>query len=95
MPYDEATALATQKAKDIKSNLAALHNPDMKAGGYNSPKPEGMGDASINSSIGSSWNQDKRIEDMDSHVDDAIKNGAGDEKMNVELKVCKKKDCSG
>lgn len=91
----ELDTLATQKAEDIKKGkLVALHNPDMVSGGYNSPMPEKMGDASINSSIGSSWNQKNRIEDMDSYVNDAIKNGAGNDKMNIELKVCKKKDCS-
>jgi hypothetical protein len=71
--------------------LAALHEPDMVAGGWMQPDPKGMGRSDVNSSIGSSWNQGGRVSSMDSAADDAIANGRGDEKMNVKLEPCRGK----
>jgi hypothetical protein len=48
-----------------------------------------MGNAVINSSIGASWS-DERISEMDWHA----YVGNRDEPMNIELNICKKKDCS-
>ena len=44
--------LKIKKAIDAMKNMAALHEPDMFAGGYFDYKPTCMGDASVNSSIG-------------------------------------------
>ncbi len=87
----EARAEAASRTKDVMSKLAALHEPDMVAGGYMQPDPKGMGRSDVNSSIGSSWNQEGRVSGMDSAADDAIKNGTGDEKMNVKLEPCRGK----
>jgi len=87
--FDVAESMANEKAATIRGMLAALHNPDNKAGGFHSPTPTKMGLASINSSIGASWS-DQRINEMDWHA----YMGNKDEPMNIELNVCKKKDCS-
>ncbi|MFX1683017.1 polymorphic toxin type 15 domain-containing protein [Mitsuaria sp. CC2] len=87
-----AKAQAAARTKDIMGKLAALHEPDMVAGGWAQPDPKGMGRADVNGSIGGSWNQDGRLASMDAAADDAIKNGKGDEKMNVKLEPCRGKD---
>ena len=50
-------AEAEQAARDALAGKAALHNPDLTAGGL--PEPTDLGDASINSSIGSQWAKPK------------------------------------
>ena len=87
MSDKEAKAAAKAGAEDAMKNLAALHEPDMFAGGYFDCKPTCMGDASVNSSIGAQWK--KIIADMDKYADDAIKAGTGNAKLNLQLDVCK------
>lgn len=82
---------AASRTKDVMGKLAALHEPDMVAGGWMQPDPKGMGRADVNSSIGSSWNQNGRIQAMDDAADEAIKSGRGDEKMKVKLEPCRGK----
>lgn len=81
----EATKIAKARAKEIKSNLAALHEPDMVAGGYNAPDPIRMGDTNVNSSIGGSW--PSRIPTIDNAVNTAIANGNGNARLNVRLEL--------
>ena len=89
----ETEALA--RTKELMGKLAALHEPDMVAGGWLAPDPKGMGRADVNSSIGGSWNQKapgdptSRVGHMESSANDAIKNGHGSDKMNVQLEVCR------
>ena len=85
----QAEARATAQAEKIMSTLAALHDPDMVAGGWMHPEPSGMGRADVNSSIGGSWNQSDRVSGMDREADRAIKHGQGDQKMNVKLEPCR------
>lgn len=85
----EADAMATAQAEKIMGKLAALHDPDMVAGGWMHPEPSGMGRADVNSSIGGSWNQSDRVSGMDREADRAIKHGQGDQKMNVKLEPCR------
>ena len=80
-----ATAEATVRAKQIRADLAALHEPDMVAGGWSSFKPVRMGDTLVNSSIGGGW--PSRLDALDSAVDKAIANGAGASNMNVRLEL--------
>jgi uncharacterized Zn-binding protein involved in type VI secretion len=87
----KAEAQAASQAKEVMSKLAALHEPDMVAGGWANPDPTGMGRADVNSSIGGSWNQEGRVSGMDAAADDAIKNGRGAEKMDVKLEPCRGK----
>lgn len=48
----KADAEASSRAKSLMDKLAALHEPDMVAGGWMHPDPMGMGRADVNSSIG-------------------------------------------
>ena len=85
---DIARTMAKSDASDAMKNMAALHEPDMFAGGYFDCKPTCMGDASVNSSIGAQWK--KIIADMDKYADDAIKAGTGNSKLNLKLDMCSK-----
>jgi filamentous hemagglutinin len=87
----KADAEAATRAKAVMEKLAALHEPDMVAGGWAHPNPTGMGRADVNSSIGGSWNQNDRVAGMDREANRAIGNGRGDQKMNVKLEPCRGK----
>lgn len=80
---------AGDRATSVMEKLAALHEPDMVAGGYLQPDPKSMGRSDVNSSIGSSWNQRGRVAAMDRAAQDAIASGKGDEKMNIKLEPCR------
>jgi filamentous hemagglutinin len=82
---------AAARAKEVMSKLAALHDPDMVAGGWLRPTPTGMGRADVNSSIGGSWNQNDRVSGMDREANRVIESGRGDQKMNVKLEPCRGK----
>lgn len=96
---------AAERTEEIMRNMAALHEPDMVAGGWHDPKPRGLGDTKVNSSIGGSWPRkvevidsstsktikESRIASMEKTANEAIKNGQGSAKMNVELEVCRGK----
>lgn len=87
----EAKTVAAERAKDVMSKLAALHDPDMVAGGWLDPAPTGLGRRDVNSSIGASWNQNDRVAGMDREADRAIESGRGNQKMNVKLEPCRGK----
>ena len=52
----QASSEAISQSKTLMQKLAALHEPDMVAGGWMHPDPTSMGRADVNSSIGGSWN---------------------------------------
>lgn len=85
----QARKLAGERTASVMDKLAALHEPDMVAGGYLQPAPKSMGRSDVNSSIGSSWNQRGRVAAMDRAAQDAIDSGKGDEKMNIKLEPCR------
>ncbi|EPX58166.1 hypothetical protein D187_004203 [Cystobacter fuscus DSM 2262] len=87
--YRELKNQASARAKDIMSTLDALHEPDMVTGGWSKSKPEGMGDASVNSAIGASWNQKDRLSTIDAQAKQASDAKQGHAKMNVKLEVCR------
>lgn len=76
---------AASMAKDKMSTLAALHNPDMIAGGKD--VVTAMGDKGVNSSIGSQWKD--RVAEMDKAAREVPANEHGNTKMNTKLKRCK------
>lgn len=82
MSYSEAKAEAEEWIK----TQAALHNPDQIAGG-DPGKVSRMGDANVNSSIGSQWRT--RVEQLSQGVEDYAKDKTREElentKMNVKL----------
>ena len=77
------------RTEAVMGKLAALHDPDMVAGGWMRAKTLGIGRADVNSSIGASWNQNNRVSGMDSEAKRAIEDGRGDQKMNVKLEPCR------
>nr|WP_314265005.1 polymorphic toxin type 15 domain-containing protein [uncultured Moellerella sp.] len=96
---------AAERTEEIMKNMAVLHEPDMAAGGWNNPKPQGVGSGSINSSIGSLWSKEikiteksasellkeSRIISMDKSAQQAVNNKLNSAKMNIELEVCRGK----
>ncbi|MFD1743838.1 polymorphic toxin type 15 domain-containing protein [Rhizobium helianthi] len=66
--------------------LAATHRLDIIAGGDPSDI-SGMGDRSVNSSMGSQW-KGRRSQSLEDYAKDLDKNGVGKEKMRVKLRMC-------
>ncbi|NUT63553.1 polymorphic toxin type 15 domain-containing protein [Herbaspirillum sp. C9C3] len=101
----EAKTKAGIDAKELMEKLAALHEPDMVAGGWMKHKTTSIGRADVNKSIGASWNQAytppgsrssgqkplTRVQEMDREAQHAIDNGRGNQKMNVKLEPCRGK----
>ncbi len=87
----EAKKLSTKRAQDIMDNLAALHDPDMTAGGHD--KVSRMGNKGVNSSIGPQWSKKpktgkSRVQLMDQQVEQAFKKFGPDAKLNIQLERC-------
>ena len=82
----EAEIKAKKRTKDIMNNLAALHDPDMIAGGAD--KVSRMGNKGVNSSIGSQWRNPSRLALMDEKAELALETFGPDAKMNVSLERC-------
>ncbi|MGC6769546.1 polymorphic toxin type 15 domain-containing protein [Enterococcus sp. LJL51] len=75
---------AKVKAEEWLKNQAALHNPDMVAGGY--PwNIQGVGDANINSSLGAQWRY--RINDLDKYIYEVSKDMTPEQLKNTYLNV--------
>jgi Novel toxin 15 len=83
----QAKELAAAKTKEIMGSLAALHDPDMVAGGRDQIAK--IGDRSVNSSLGSQWGKEGRIAEMDKAAQGALRQHGPDAKMNVTLDRCK------
>lgn len=82
----EAEIKANKRTKDIMNNLAALHDPDMIAGGAD--KVSRMGNKGVNSSIGAQWRNPSRLALMDEKAELALETFGPDAKMNVSLERC-------
>ncbi len=80
MSYSEAKAEAEEWIK----SQAALHNPDQIAGG-DPGKVSRMGDANVNSSIGSQWRT--RVEQLSQGVEDYAKDKTREELENTMMNV--------
>ena len=86
----EADTLAGQAADNALSGKAALHNPDMVAGG--NPAATDLGDAGANSSLGSQWAKTRsgsklsRAQQLRKAAEKAKQ--AGKTKMDVNLNEC-------
>lgn len=85
----KAAEMAKVRAEALMSKLAALHDPDMIAGGWLKPQTKVMGRKDVNSSIGGSWNQNGRVAEIDKAADEAIRQGRGNDLMNIKLAVCR------
>ncbi|UTL79769.1 DUF6861 domain-containing protein [Pseudomonas putida] len=80
----EARKLSVKQAKETMSSLAALHNPDLIAGGRDAISD--FGDKQVNSTIGPQWRS--KIESMKSAAETASKSGAGTSLLNIRLHKC-------
>lgn len=78
-----AAARAASEAASEASGLNATHTPDLVAGGDGTIS--GLGDASVNKSIGSQWGHG-RADQLRSAAEDA--KAKGKDKMDVKLEVC-------
>ncbi|MBH9578867.1 polymorphic toxin type 15 domain-containing protein [Inhella proteolytica] len=91
-----AEAAAIEKATEVMASLAALHDPDMIAGGHD-PGRSGasgathmrMGDRGVNSSIGSQWPKGGRLEVMDEAARKALADHGPNTPMHVKLERCR------
>jgi len=83
-----AESNASARTKEIMDSLAALHEPDMVAGGWLEPKPSALGDKGVNSAIGGSWSQKERVKLLEDAANNAVARGDGSDIMNVELTIC-------
>ena len=72
-----------ERARQIRSTMAALHEPDMVAGGRLTSLAHPFGDSSANSAIGASWRT--RLPVLDQFVQNAIQRGLGNQRLNVRL----------
>jgi hypothetical protein len=95
MSRADAKRLGEAKAKREVGNQDPLHNQDMVAGGDDVIGSGGkltgadFGESKVNRHIGSQWNGD-RIKGIDAEACQMQKEGRGQDKMNVELRVCGK-----
>lgn len=81
----DAERLAEEEATSLMSELAALHNPDMIAGGLD--KISGFGDRKVNSQIGALWK--KRAKALDALAEAVPEADRATTKMNSALIRCK------
>lgn len=75
---------AEEEAKKWMNTKAALHGPDQVAGG-NPEKIDGIGDAAINSSLGSQWKY--RINEVDEKIGKAAEKMTESERKNTYLNI--------
>ena len=88
--FTRGSGQAAREAADMMKGLDALHTPDMVAGGFNSPTPAGMGNASANRSIGGQWPQNARVAGLDAAAREAAGELGENALMNVRLTRCPK-----
>ncbi|WP_236186360.1 DUF6861 domain-containing protein [Pseudomonas juntendi] len=80
----EARRIAMKQAKETMATLAALHNPDLSAGGKDTISD--FGDRQVNSSIGPQWKT--KIKDLKQAAERASQSGNKSNFMNVKLHKC-------
>ncbi|MFJ4396919.1 DUF6861 domain-containing protein [Pseudomonas sp. NPDC089396] len=84
MPALEAEKIAIQQTKETMASIAALHNPDLIAGGKD--VISGFGDKQVNSTIGPQWKS--KINDLTSAAKKVPKTDSESTLMNVKLHKC-------
>lgn len=80
----EAQKAAARLAKETMATLAALHNPDLTAGGKDAIAD--FGDKHVNSTIGPQWKN--KIKGMQQAAEKALKSGGNASFMNIKLHKC-------
>jgi hypothetical protein len=84
--HSDYEQMAKKQVAEEMAKLAATHTLDLVAGGDGSIS--GMGDASVNSSMGAQW-KGRRVEQLKKHAENAQRRG---KKMNVSLEECPPRD---
>nr|WP_249023535.1 polymorphic toxin type 15 domain-containing protein [Enterococcus termitis] len=77
-------AEAKTQAEGWMKDQAALHDPDMIAGG-NPTNIQGLGDSKINSSLGSQWRT--RISEVDRQIQEIAKNMTPEQLKEIRINV--------
>jgi hypothetical protein len=67
--------------------LAALHNPDMVAGGKDAIR--GFGNRNINSRIGAQWKKGQRLTELDKAANNIPPALRASTRMNAKLERCR------
>ncbi|MNP28543.1 hypothetical protein D3C76_1215120 [compost metagenome] len=80
----DAEVVAIKKAKETMSNLAGLHNPDLRAGGKDIIAD--FGDRQVNSSIGPQWGP--KIENLKAAAENIPSSIRKSTFLNVKLHKC-------
>ncbi|QLJ12877.1 hypothetical protein H0H12_20835 [Pseudomonas putida] len=80
----EARKISTMLAKETMSSLAALHNPDLIAGGKDVISD--FGDRQVNSTIGPQWRS--RVGELTRSVEEQAKDGRASGFLNIRLHKC-------
>ncbi|MEZ5069367.1 MAG: polymorphic toxin type 15 domain-containing protein [Bacteroidia bacterium] len=83
----EAEKLAEAQVRKQMDQLAALHNPDLIAGGKD--EIGRMGNKGVNSSIGAQWPKQGRVTGMDDAAKAALEQYGPKAQMNVKLERCR------
>lgn len=89
----EAATEAARWSKEVMSQLAALHDPDMIAGGFDNIGR--IGNSGVNSSIGGSWGDHRSPNSRIAKIDDAARQAALDPnigrsaQMSAKLEPCR------
>jgi hypothetical protein len=91
---DKAKDIAQEKTQTQMSQLAALHDPDLIAGGHDTYTDSNFevsraGNKNVNSSLGSQWAKDGRVDGMDNAAGKVLAESGPDTQMNVKLERCK------
>lgn len=81
---EAALMRAKVMSKETMNTLAALHNPDMIAGGVDVIAD--FGDRGVNASIGGQWKD--RIKDLDKAASQVPESERASTRMNVKLVRC-------
>ncbi|QHG66153.1 hypothetical protein C2H86_17855 [Pseudomonas putida] len=84
MGQREARKLSEMQSKETMSTLAALHNPDLSAGGRDAIAD--FGDRQVNSSIGPQWKS--RIGGLRQAAEEMAEMGGKAGLLNVKLHKC-------
>jgi hypothetical protein len=83
----KAAEEAAKEATETMKTLAALHNPDMVAGGKDTIQD--FGNRNVNSRIGAQWKKGERLVQLDKAARAIPATLRGTAKMNAKLERCK------
>lgn len=84
MKPEAAKQLSIEQAKETMASLAALHNPDLIAGGKDVISD--FGDSQVNSTIGPQWKG--KIESLKRAAESAFHPEQKSARLNVRLHKC-------